>query len=132
MKERNTRKIKTQMMLTIAMLSAISYILAFMEISVPFSPSFAKMDMSDLPALIATFAFTPVAGVANYFILLPLYEKFMPLEQIIASFSKLIPFINGKLDIVIWNVIPFNLLKGIGISVTAILLYKPLTPILKR
>lgn len=187
---------KTRIMVSVAMLSAVSYLLAFIEISVPLSPSFAKMDVSDLPALIAAFAFGPIwgvavelvkntlqlistntagvgelanflmgsslaftaglvyhkhktkrtamigcavgsaamalaAGVLNYFVLLPVYENFMPLEQVIASFAAFIPFIKTKLDVVLWNAVPFNLLKGLMISIVTMLIYKPLTPILK-
>lgn len=46
-----------------ALLAAISYVLAFLEFPVPLSPSFARMDLSDLPALIGVFAFGPVTGV---------------------------------------------------------------------
>jgi len=46
-----------------ALLAAISYVLAFLEFPVPLSPSFARMDLSDLPALIGAFAFGPVTGV---------------------------------------------------------------------
>lgn len=45
------------------MLSVVSYVLAFIEIGMPLSPSFAKMDLSDVPALIAAFALSPLAGV---------------------------------------------------------------------
>lgn len=68
---------------------------------------------------------------ASYFILLPVFEAFMPLDQLIASFGEFIPFIKTKLDVVLFNAFPFNLLKGIGISIVTMLLYKRLTPILK-
>ena len=45
------------------MLAAISYILAFLEFPVPLSPAFARMDLSDFPALIGAFAFGPVCGL---------------------------------------------------------------------
>lgn len=45
------------------MLSAIAYALMFLEFSVPFMPSFIKMDLSELPALIGAFAYGPIAGV---------------------------------------------------------------------
>ena len=45
------------------LLSAIAYILMFLEFSVPLMPGFIKMDLSDLPALIGTFAVGPVGGV---------------------------------------------------------------------
>ena len=45
-----------------AMLSAISFILMFFQFSIPFVPSFVKMDLSELPALIGAFAMGPVYG----------------------------------------------------------------------
>ncbi len=46
-----------------AVLSAIAFVLAFFEIPVPLSPSFVRMDLSDLPALIGAFAYGPVSGI---------------------------------------------------------------------
>jgi riboflavin transporter len=43
------------------MLSAISVILSYFEFMMSLSPEFAKMDFSDLPALLAAFAYSPVA-----------------------------------------------------------------------
>lgn len=47
----------------IGMLSAIAFVLMFVDFSVPFMPSFIKMDLSELPALIGSFAYGPIAGV---------------------------------------------------------------------
>lgn len=47
----------------IGMLSAIAFVLMFLDFSVPFMPSFIKMDLSELPALIGSFAYGPIAGV---------------------------------------------------------------------
>lgn len=38
-----------------ALLSAMAYVLAFVEFPAPLSPSFARMDLSDFPALIGGF-----------------------------------------------------------------------------
>ena len=46
-----------------ALLSAMAYVLAFVEFPVPLSPSFARMDLSDFPALIGAFAFGPISGL---------------------------------------------------------------------
>lgn len=46
-----------------AMLSAIAFILMFLDFSVPLMPTFIKMDLSDLPALIGAFAMGPVSGI---------------------------------------------------------------------
>ena len=147
-----------------ALLSAMAYVLAFVEFPVPLSPSFARMDLSDFPALIGAFAFGPLSGLlielvkntlqlmttstggigeianflmgiaaalANYFILLPLFEAFMPLDQLIASFGTFLPFIHTKLDIVLFNALPFNILKGLIIGSVTMLMYKRLAPVLK-
>lgn len=179
-----------------ALLSAMAYALSFAEFPVPLSPSFAKMDLSDFPALIGAFAFGPLLGVvielvknalqllststggvgeladfimgacytaaagliykrkktkktavlalaaasavmgiaaavSNYFLLLPLFESFMPLDAVISSFGDFIPFIHTKLDVVLFNVLPFNILKGLAVGGFTIPIYKRLKPILK-
>ena len=57
------KKITTRNLVVIAMLSAVSFILMMLDFSVPFMPSFIKMDISELPALIGAFAMGPVEGV---------------------------------------------------------------------
>ena len=47
----------------VGMLSAVSFILMFLEFSIPIIPSFIKLDISELPALIGTFAMGPLEGV---------------------------------------------------------------------
>ncbi|MBE5939173.1 MAG: ECF transporter S component [Lachnospiraceae bacterium] len=47
-----------------AMLSAVAYILMFLDFPIPMIiPDFIKMDISELPALIGSFAFGPVCGI---------------------------------------------------------------------
>ena len=47
------------------MLSALAYVLMFLEFPIPFLiPPFIKMDFSELPALMASFAYGPLWGVA--------------------------------------------------------------------
>jgi riboflavin transporter FmnP len=58
------KRISVRTIAATAILAALSCILMYLEFSVPFVPSFLKFDFSDLPALIASFAFGPVAGVA--------------------------------------------------------------------
>lgn len=54
---------KTRRIVLIGVLAAISAVLAYINFSVPFMPSFIKLDISDFPALIASFAMGPVSGV---------------------------------------------------------------------
>ena len=56
-------RINVRKMTGIGMLSAVSFIFMFFDFSVPFMPSFIKMDLSDFPALIGSFAYGPVSGV---------------------------------------------------------------------
>ncbi len=44
-------------------LSGVSTVLMFLSFSVPLVPSFLKFDISEMPALLASFAFGPVEGV---------------------------------------------------------------------
>ncbi|MGN0627760.1 MAG: ECF transporter S component [Oscillospiraceae bacterium] len=46
-----------------AMLGAVATILMYLEFPIPIMPPFIKMDVSELPALIAGFAYGPVSGV---------------------------------------------------------------------
>ena len=55
-------------MTTIAMLSAVSTVLMFLSFNVPLVPSFLKMDLSELPALLAAYALGPVSGVVVCFV----------------------------------------------------------------
>ena len=47
-----------------AMLGAVATVLMYISVSVPLMPSFIKLDLSELPALIAAFALGPLSGVA--------------------------------------------------------------------
>ncbi len=57
------RKEKTHRLAVAAMLTAIAAVLQFIELSIPIMPSFVKLDLSDLPALLGTFALGPWWGV---------------------------------------------------------------------
>ena len=56
-------KINTRYLAVTGMLSAIGFILMYIEFSVPIMPPFIKMDLSELPALIGSFAYGPVCGI---------------------------------------------------------------------
>ena len=55
---------KTHHVAVAAMLSAVAFGLQFMEFSIPIMPVFIKLDISDLPALLGTYALGTVYGVA--------------------------------------------------------------------
>ncbi len=50
------------------MLTAAAIVLQYLEVPIPFIPSFIKLDFSDLPELIGAFAYGPLAGIFIAFI----------------------------------------------------------------
>ena len=64
-----TSNMAVKNMITIGMLAAIAVILMLFEFPIPFlAPGFYKLDLSELPVLIGTFAMGPVAGIAIEFV----------------------------------------------------------------
>jgi riboflavin transporter FmnP len=55
---------KTHRIAVAAMLSAVATVLMFLDFPVPLMPTFIKMDVSELPALLASFSLGPWYGVA--------------------------------------------------------------------
>ena len=61
----------------------------------------------------------------NALYLLPkVAERFMPMEAIIAAGSAIHKGIDSVWSLVLWCVVPLNLVKGISVSVLTLLLYK--------
>lgn len=192
----------TRKMAMIGMFSAIAMILHLFDFPLPFAPDFYKLDFSELPILVGTFAFGPAAGVmmefikillklfvkgtstafvgdlANFVIgcsfilpasviyafrknkktaivacvtgtlimtvfgtafnavyLLPAFSKLygMPLESILDMGSDINPLVSegNIVSFVAACVAPLNLIKGVSVSVITLLIYKPLSPIIK-
>lgn len=184
------------------MFSAVAMVLMLFDFPLPFAPGFYKLDFSELPILIGTFAFGPAAGVMMEFIkivlklfikgtstvfvgdlanfvvgcsfilpasvlytfrknkktaimacivgtlcmtvfgtafnavyLLPAFSKLynMPLENLLAMGSAINPLAKegSIVSFVVACVAPMNLLKGTIVSVVTLLIYKPLSPIIK-
>ncbi len=59
----NKKTNKVRYMTVTAMLSAVAFVLMYLEFPIPIMPSFIKFDFSDLPALIGSFAMGPLCGV---------------------------------------------------------------------
>lgn len=68
--------------------------------------------------IFGTLAFVAAGILTNLFIMLPLY---MPAA----------PF-NVKLDLVMFTILPFNLVKGIALSLLTLVLYKKISPVLHK
>ena len=193
----STRKITM-----IGMFSAVAMLLHLFDFALPFAPPFYKLDFSELPILVGSFAFGPAAGgmmefikillkllikgtstafvgdLANFVIgcsfilpasviyafhktkktaivscvagtmvmtvfgtafnavyLLPAFSKLYgtPLDSLLALGSAVNPLAKegNIISFVAACVAPLNLIKGAGVSLVTLLVYKPLSPILK-
>lgn len=58
-----TKKTNVRAIALTAVMGALGAILMFVEVSLPIIPSFIKLDFSELPALIAAFAYGPAYGI---------------------------------------------------------------------
>lgn len=71
--------------------------------------------------------------VMNAFVLLPVYAKAfgMPMEALVGMGSAVNSHITSLSTFVIFAVAPFNLLKGVLVSLIVLLIYKKISPIFK-
>ena len=70
----------------------------------------------------------------NAYIMLPTYAKAlpMPIDALIEMGTKVNASITDLFTFVMFAVVPFNLLKGILVSIVVLLIYKKISPIIKR
>ncbi len=191
---------RTRMLTTTAMLGALSGLLMLIEFPLGFiAPSFYKLDLSEIPVMIGTFAFGPIQGVVieavkiiiklilkgtstgfvgdlanfiigcamvipagiiykrkktkksavigmiastlvmavvgvflNAYVMIPMYSAFMPIEQIVEAGKAIIPWVNSTFTFCLFCVLPFNLIKGIIVSVVVAIIYKPLSRLIHK
>ena len=82
--------------------------------------------------LIGVLAMTFFASLSNYFVVFPLYAKLMPLDQIIEMTAAVNSRVVDYKSLILYAIVPFNLLKGSIVSAATILIYKRISPILKK
>ncbi|MBQ8599391.1 MAG: ECF transporter S component [Oscillospiraceae bacterium] len=187
---------KTRKLTLIGIFAAISTVLMFFELPLPFMPPFLKFDPSGVPILLASMLFGPSAAIsvtlvkdlihllstttggvgeladflimstfsvvvgliyrkrsdrkgvllatlagtatcavvgalANRYLLIPFFSKMMPLEAIFAACAEINPAIDGLNAYILFGAIPFNLIKGLLLTVFTFLLYRKLEGFLK-
>ena len=83
---------------------------------------------------VGTLAMTIMGVLLNYFVLIPLYATLfnMTTADIVAMASKAVPAADSLLKVVLFVTAPFNILKGVVVSVITYALYGYLSPILKK
>lgn len=92
------------------------------------NPSVGKFTMSLVAGILLMGV---VGGLANYFILLPFYQNFMPMDAIVAMGSAVNPAIKDTFTLILYAIVPFNILKGAVVTLFAVALYKRVTPLIK-
>ena len=192
----NKRGERIRFLVVTAVLGAVSAVLMMLSFSVPFMPSFIKMDFSELPALIASFSMGPLSGIlvcliknlinvtmtttggvgelsnfllgvclvlpagliyrhrknrtsalsgalvgslcmarfslpSNYFVMYPIYSKFMPIEAIIGMYQAIFPGVDGLLSCLLLFNVPYTFLKGAIDTLLTFLIYKHISPLIK-
>ncbi len=79
-----------------------------------------------------TGAMTLVSCFTNRYMLIPFFAKVMPIEAILSACAKVNPLIGSVDTYVLFGVIPFNLVKGLILSIITFLLYKRLSSFVKE
>lgn len=79
-------------------------------------------------------AMTIFATFSNYFVVFPLYAKIFgwPLEKLVGMGSAVNKFVVDYKTLILFAVVPFNLLKGSIVSLVTLLIYKKVSPILHK
>lgn len=84
-----------------------------------------------LGLVVGTIVMAIVGGAFNAYVLIPLYSKaMMPMDAIISMGNQINPNITGLSTFIMFAVVPFNLVKGVIVSIMTVLLYKYLRPFL--
>ena len=150
---------RTHKVTVTAMLSAVAFVLMFIEFPIPaLIPAFVKLDISDLPELLAAFSLGPVyrrnksrrgallgavigtllmavlSVPLNYFVVYPAYVVcyHLPLETIIGMYQAIRPSVDGLLECLLVFNMPFTFFKGLLDVALCFLIYKPLSPLLHK
>ncbi|MBE6128583.1 MAG: ECF transporter S component [Erysipelotrichaceae bacterium] len=81
--------------------------------------------------VIGTLCMGIAGALFNYFILLPMYVNIMGLDAILGAASDMAVIKNLE-TLVIFGTFPFNLIKGVVVSMITVLMYKHLSPLLHQ
>ena len=119
-----TRNTGVRTMVQIAMLAAVATVLMLWEVPMPFiAPSFYKMDLSEVPIMIGAFAMGPLAAAV--------IELIKPVDTFVEMGAAIIPAIHSLTTFCLFSVAPFNIIKGIVVSLITLVLYKHISRLLK-
>lgn len=84
-----------------------------------------------LGALAGAVLMGAISVPSNYFIVYPVYYNFMPQETILAEYQLIFPGVKNILECLLVFNMPFTFVKGLFSVLIAMMIYKPLSPIIK-
>jgi len=91
-----------------------------------------KNKKNALLACLAGAVFMGLLSIAsNYFVVYPVYYTFMPEEVVLQAYQVILPSMKSIMQCLLVFNLPFTIGKGLIDAVIAMLIYKPLSPILK-
>lgn len=87
-----------------------------------------------LGLVVGSISMSIVATLSNYFIIFPLYAKLLKIDlnAFVGMVAKINPLVKSYLTLMVFSVLPFNLVKTFVTSLVTSLLYKRISPILKK
>jgi len=81
--------------------------------------------------LVGTVVMSIVGALANYYILIPFYANMFPIDAIVQMGTVVNKSIVDVKTLIYYGVVPFNIFKGIVMSVVTAILYKKVSCIIK-
>lgn len=81
--------------------------------------------------LVGVISMVIFSSLSNYYVIVPLYAKLFSMEAIMNAMSQANPNIRDMKTYIVYAVVPFNIIKGLIVSVVALLIYKKVSPILR-
>ncbi len=84
-----------------------------------------------LGATVGAAAMAAVSLVTNYYIVYPIYTVFMPMDAIIGAYQLILPSVKDLWQCLLVFNVPFTFIKGMCSVIVTVMVYKPLSPILK-
>ena len=81
--------------------------------------------------LLGAVAMGIISVPSNHFVVYPFYYNFMPEENVLAAYQKILPSMKSVFQSLLVFNLPFTVVKGLISVAVCMLIYKPLSPILK-
>lgn len=81
--------------------------------------------------VVGVLSMTVAASLSNYFVVFPLYGKVIPMDNIIDMAKKVNNLVVDYKTMILYAVVPFNLIKGTLTSLITIFIYKRVSLLLK-